>query len=96
MILLRTAIKYVTASAHFHPGLVVQLGSASNWQVGYQISTGRPRLEHNHRQEGIPPSWSADPSVCVRQKYKLLQNVIIQRAFAPAFIYIYIYIHTPL
>ena len=59
-----TASRYLTVRAHFYPGLVVQLGSASNLQVGYQISTVRPRLEHNHRQEGIPPSWSADPSLC--------------------------------
>ena len=57
MILLSTANRYVTMSAHFHPELVLQLGSVSNLQMGYQISTGRPRLEHNHRQEGIPPSW---------------------------------------
>ena len=66
MILLRTTIRYVTVSAHFHRGFVLQRGSASNLQMGYSISTGRPRLKHNHRQEGIPPSWSADPSVCAR------------------------------
>ena len=59
-----TASSYVTVSAHFYPELVLQLVSASNLHVDYQVSTGRPRLEHNHRQEGIPPSWSADTSVC--------------------------------
>ena len=66
MILLSTASMYLTVSAHFHPELVLQLGSVSNLQVGYQISTVRPRLKHNHRQEGIPPSWSADLSVRAR------------------------------
>ena len=61
-----TASRYVTVSAHFYPGLVLQLASASNLQVGYQVSTGRPRLKHNHHQEGIPPSWSADTSVRAR------------------------------
>ena len=61
-----TSSTYLTVSAHFHPGFVLQWCSASNLQVGYQISTGRPRLKHNHRQEGIPPSWSADPSLCGR------------------------------
>ena len=56
---------YLTVSAHFYPGLVVQLDSGSNFQVGYlTISTGLPLLKHNHRQEGIPPSWSADLSMC--------------------------------
>ena len=59
-----TASRYVTVGTHFHPGFVLQRGSASNLQVGYQILTGRPRLKHNHRQEGIPPSWSADPPLC--------------------------------
>ena len=61
-----TASRYVIVSAHFYPGLVLQLGSASILQVAYQISTGRPRLKRNHRQEGISPSCSADPSVCAR------------------------------
>ena len=66
-------------SAHFHPGPVLQLGSASILQVGCQISTGRPRLKHNHRQEGIPPSWSVDPSVCARQ---ITSSYEFKKAFA--------------
>ncbi len=61
-----TTSRYVTVSAHFYPGLVLQLGSASNLHVDYQLLTGRPLLIHNNCQEGIPPSWSADPSVSAR------------------------------
>ena len=70
-----TASRYLTVSAHFYPGLVVQLGSASNLQVGYQISTGRPCLEHNHRQEGIPPSPGRLIRPCVPTDFKLLRRM---------------------
>ena len=74
-----TAIRYVTVSAHFHPGLVVQLGSWYDLQVGYQISTGRPRLKRHHGQEGIPPSWlRLIVSACQCQTdYMCLRNAIV-------------------
>ena len=74
-----TANRYVTVSAHFYPGLFLQLGSWSNLQVGYQISTGRPRLKRNHRQEGIPPSWlRLIVSACqCRTDYRCLRNAIV-------------------
>ena len=74
-----TASRYVTFTAHFHPGLVLQLGSWYNLQVGYQISTGRPRLKRNHRQEGIPPSWlRLIVSACQCQTdYRWLRNAIV-------------------
>ena len=75
-----TASRYVTVSAHFHPGLVLQLDSASNLQVSYQqILTGRPRLKHDHRQEGIPPSWSADSSVCADRLQVAKENAFAWR-----------------
>ena len=48
-------------------------------QVGYQISTGRPRLKRNHRQEGIPPSWlRLIVSACQCQTgYRWLRNAIV-------------------
>ena len=74
-----TASRYVTVSAHFHSGFVLQRGSASNLQVGYQISTGRPRLKHNHRQEGIPPSGRLIRRCVDATDYKLLRIAIIHK-----------------
>ena len=74
-----TANRYVTVSAHFYPGLFLQRGSWSNLEVSYQISTGRPRLKRNHRQEGIPPSWlRLIVSACqCRTDYRCLRNAIV-------------------
>ena len=82
-----TASRYVTVSAHFHPELLLQLGSAYNWQVGYQISTVRPRLKHNDRQGGNPPSLSDDPTVCADRLQVAKENAFAWRkwAFPPAF-----------
>ena len=75
-----TANRYVTVSAHFHHGLALQLGSAYNLQVSYQISTGRPRLKYNPRQEGFPPFWSADPSVCADRLQVTKENAFAGRS----------------
>ena len=44
----------LTVSAYFYPEPSPELALL---QVSYQIVTGRLRLNRNHRQEGIPPSW---------------------------------------
>ena len=36
----------LTVSAHVYPELVLQLGSSSNLQEGYQIIMGHPRMQY--------------------------------------------------
>ena len=66
----------LSASAHFHPALALQLGWGSKLQVGCQFWTDRPWLKRHHRQDGFPPSGLRPTSRYVPDRLQVATDVM--------------------